>query len=76
MPSTAIDTLAPGDLITEAEAAVILRVEADTLRNWRRNAKKGRKRAPPYFQPHPHGRVLYSRAALAEWVKKHSTESK
>lgn len=70
------DVLAPGDLITEAEAAAILRIEADTLRHWRQRGRKGRKRGPPYFQPHPHGRVLYSRAALGEWIKKHSTESK
>lgn len=63
------------DLLTEAEAADILRLKPDTLRHWRR--RKGRKKkGPPYSQPHPHGRVLYQRSDLLAWLNANRIETK
>lgn len=61
------DMSANDQLLTEAEAAAILRIKPDTLRHWRMRRKKG----PPYIQAHPHGRVLYQRSDLAAWVDAH-----
>ena len=61
------EMLANDPLVTEAEAAAILRIKPDTLRHWRVRRKKG----PPYIQAHPHGRVLYQRSDLAAWVEAH-----
>jgi hypothetical protein len=62
------------DMITEAEAAAILRLKPDTLRQWRNRRKKGHKKGPPYFQPHAHGQVLYARSDLDAWIKKHRVD--
>jgi hypothetical protein len=58
-----------GDLLTEPEAAAILRLKAETLRAWRTNRRcvgKG-----PAFIQQGQGRVLYHRADLAEWAAAH-----
>lgn len=58
------------DLLTEAEAAQLLRLEPDTLRHWRMRRKSG----PPYIQPHRYGRVLYQRSDLVAWLEKSRTD--
>lgn len=65
------DTLNADELLTEAEAAALLRIKPDTLRHWRMRRKKG----PRYIQPHPHGRVLYQRCDIAEWIKTHRKDA-
>lgn len=54
------------DLMTEAEAAALLRLKPDTLRHWR-TGKRHVGKAPPYIQ-RGKGRVLYLRADLEAWL--------
>lgn len=54
------------DVLTEKEAAQVLRIKPDTLRHWR-TAKRYKGRAPPFIQQ-GRGRVLYLRADLAAWL--------
>ena len=54
------------DLLTEVEAAALLRVKPDTLRQWR-TGKRHAGKAPPYFQ-RGKGRVLYLRKDLERWL--------
>lgn len=49
-------------LLTEAEAADVLRVEPVTLRNWR-----WRRYGPDHVKVG--GTVLYTAAALSEWIE-------
>lgn len=57
------------DLLTEAEAAALLRLKPDTLRQWR-TGKRHAGKAPPYIQQGK-GRVLYLRTDLEAWLRKH-----
>lgn len=53
------------EVLTEDEAASFLRLKAETLRAWRHRRKNG----PPYIQAHSHGRVLYQRSDLVDWLR-------
>lgn len=59
-------TLRPEDVLTESEAAALLHVMPDTLRQWR-TSKRHAGKAPPYIQQGK-GRVLYLRADLEAWL--------
>lgn len=54
------------DLLTEAEAAALLHLSPDTLRQWR-TGKRHAGKAPAYIQQGK-GRVLYLRADLEAWL--------
>lgn len=61
------------DLLTEAEAAALLRLKPDTLRHWR-TGKRHAGKAPPYIQQGK-GRVLYLRADLEAWLLRNRRSS-
>ncbi|NCT66373.1 MAG: helix-turn-helix domain-containing protein [Rhodanobacteraceae bacterium] len=65
--SNAPAPLRANDLLTEVEAAALLRVKPDTLRAWRTRKRLAGK-APPYIQ-RGQGRVLYLRADLDAWLR-------
>lgn len=60
------------DVLTEEEAAQVLRVKPDTLRHWR-TAKRDKGKAPPFIQQ-GQGRVLYLRADLTAWLLANRTD--
>jgi len=55
-------------LMTEAEAADVLRVELVTLRNWR-----WRRYGPDHVKAG--GTVLYTATALSEWIESQTRQS-
>jgi excisionase family DNA binding protein len=57
------------DLLTVEEAAELLRVTARTLGSWR-----SQKIGPPFIQV-TRKAVLYSRAALLEWLKSKTVQT-
>ena len=59
----------PRELLTEAEAAALLRLSPGTLKQWRTNKRHAGK-APPYIQ-RGRGRVLYLRSDLLAWINAH-----
>lgn len=59
-----------GGLLTEREAAALLRLKPETLRAWRTQARYGG-RAPPYIQWRESGPVRYRRADLDAWLESH-----
>lgn len=57
------ESLAPGDLLTEAEAAPVLNVRVQTLRNWRCRD------AGPRYRKVGGRMVRYLRSDLAEFIE-------
>lgn len=66
-------TLQPEDVLTESEAAALLHVMPDTLRQWR-TGKRHAGKAPSYIQQGK-GRVLYLRADLEAWLLRNRRET-
>ncbi len=60
----------PGDYLTPAEVAAVLRKEVTTLRYWRYRGKNG----PPFIRVN-HSTVLYPRADFEAWLHEHQKAS-
>ena len=56
------------DIITNKEAATLLKIKPNTLEIWRHKGK-----GPPFlkFGDAPNGTVRYLRSAVAEWAAQH-----
>ena len=73
MKAESLENLTAEDLLTEAQAAELLHVKADTLRHWR-TGKRHAGKSPPFIQ-RGQGRVLYLRTDLTAWLLAHRRES-
>lgn len=71
---TAPRTCTTQDLLTEAEAAALLRIKPETLRHWRTN-KRHKGKAPAFVQQGK-GRVLYLRSDLLAWIERNHHQPK
>lgn len=61
-------------LLTEAEAAALLRVKPETLRSWR-TRKRAANKAPPHVRINKRT-VRYRRADVEAWVLQRRTKNK
>lgn len=63
---TEINTI-PNDLLTTTELCEVLKVNANTLSNWRKN------KGLPYFQVEK--TIRYSKSAVLEWLNENKKMS-